>query len=141
MLAAMCALPVAGALARGELDTLAVRTAKGELELKVELALTPQEQSRGLMFRKELAPLHGMLFNFPTEAPVTFWMQNTPLSLDMLFIDRHGTVKHVHARAEPLSEKTISPPMPVQAVLEIAGGEAERLGIKVGDRVVHRFFR
>lgn len=137
----MLTLATPSLLARGELDPLVIQTAGGKLELMVELALTPDQQSRGLMFRKELAPLHGMLFNFPTEGPVTFWMKNTPLSLDMIFVDRRGVIKHIHPKAEPLSEKTIGPAVPVQAVLEIAGGEAERLGIKVGDKLVHRFFK
>ncbi|MDX6750481.1 DUF192 domain-containing protein [Geminicoccaceae bacterium 1502E] len=133
LLAALLLVPAAGLARASETVPLVVRTASGPLELVVELALTPAERSRGLMFRESLPERHGMLFDFADEAPVVFWMKNTPLSLDLLFIDGQGVIRHIHERAEPFSERHIPSGGPARWVLEIEGGEAARLGIAIGD--------
>lgn len=107
----------------------------------VELALTREQQIQGLMFREEMALDHGMLFVFPDRAQRSFWMRNTLISLDMLFIDGDGTVINIEERAVPLDERPrYSSDGPAQAVLEINGGVAGLLGIRPGDRVIHDAF-
>lgn len=92
------------------------------------------------MFRRGMPADHGMLFDFATEQPVAFWMKNTPLPLDMIFIDAQGTVAGIAADTVPFSEAPIPSPVPVRAVLEVNAGTAARLGIAVGDRVRHPIF-
>jgi uncharacterized membrane protein (UPF0127 family) len=115
-------------------------TASGVHVLDVEIATTPEKQALGLMFRTTLPETKGMLF--PHEAPreVTMWMRNTYIPLDMVFIRADGTVHRIEKRTEPLSERVISSQGPVAAVLEIAGGTADKLGIKPGDKVRHPYF-
>lgn len=105
------------------------------LRFTVELAKTPEEQSRGLMHRTELDPNHGMLFLYDTPAELNFWMKNTLIPLDILFIDEAMRIHHIHSNAEPLSEARISSQGVVSSVLEINGGIAKERGIKVGDKV------
>ncbi len=112
----------------------------GDVKFQIELALTPEQQEHGLMFRKEVKPYEGMLFDFGATRPVTFWMKNTLVSLDMLFITADGHIARIAANAVPLSEDTIDSGSPVKAVLEIAGGSALLLGIKPGDVVIHPMF-
>lgn len=102
---------------------------------KVEVARTPADQSRGLMFRTEMGPDEGMLF--PTETPQfrSFWMKNTVIPLDLLFIGADGLVSNIAADAVPYSEASIPSDGPVIAVLELAGGRAAELGIMPGARV------
>ncbi|WP_172795253.1 DUF192 domain-containing protein [Polycladidibacter hongkongensis] len=100
-----------------------------------EVAKSPSERARGLMYRQQLAPNAGMLFVFEDAGPQTFWMKNTYLPLDLLFIDAQRRVHHIAANAVPFSEKIISSRGDVVAVLEINGGLAKKLGIRVGDRV------
>lgn len=107
----------------------------------VELAVTPDEQARGLMYRERMANDAGMLFLFPERDHRAFWMKNTLISLDLLFIDTDGRIRKVHHRAVPGSLETIPSDYPVSAVLEINGGLAKRLGIKAGDKVEHPAFR
>jgi uncharacterized protein len=119
---------------------LTIETAGKEVRFAVELVDTPMGRAQGLMHRETLPQGTGMLFDFHTEQPVSFWMRNTLIPLDMLFIDSGGRILRIHARAQPLDETQIPSIYPVQAVLEIGGGEAERLGIAVGDRVRHPIF-
>jgi uncharacterized membrane protein (UPF0127 family) len=111
-----------------------------DLKFEVDLATNDAERSRGLMFRKQLGAYEGMLFDFYQEMQVSFWMKNTLIPLDMVFIAADGTVKHVHANAVPLSTDAIPSLYPVRAVLEINGGSAALLGIKPGDKVRHLIF-
>ena len=111
-----------------------------DLKFEVDLATNDAERSHGLMFRKQLGAYEGMLFDFYQEMPVSFWMKNTLIPLDMVFIAADGTVKHVHANAVPLSTETVPSRFPVRAVLEINGGSAALLGIKPGDKVKHAIF-
>ena len=145
LLAAPAALMAGGALAQSseitfQKSSLVVVTASREIKFEVELALNDAERSRGLMYREKLGPYDGMLFDFHQDAPVSFWMKNTLIPLDMVFIAGDGTIKHVHANAVPLSTEAIPSQFPVRAVLEINGGSARLLGIKPGDKVKHSIF-
>lgn len=101
----------------------------------VEIADDPAERSRGLMFRERLDPSAGMLFIYPDERPRTFWMKNTPLPLDIIFIAADGHVVHVAADAMPYDETIIESIAPAKAALEIQGGLAAQLGIGPGAMV------
>jgi uncharacterized membrane protein (UPF0127 family) len=145
LLAAPAFLTAGSALAQGaeitfKKSSLIVVTGAREIKFDVELALNDAERSRGLMFREKLGPYDGMLFDFHQEAPVSFWMKNTLIPLDMVFIAGDGTIRHIHANAVPLSTDTIPSQYPVRAVLEINGGSARMLGIKPGDKVRHPIF-
>jgi uncharacterized membrane protein (UPF0127 family) len=128
----------AGSAAREE--RLELVTATGVHALDVEVAATPEKQALGLMFRTSLPDSKGMLFQHGTPHELTMWMRNTYIPLDMVFIRADGTVHRIEARTEPLSERIIASEGPVTAVLEIAGGAAERLGLKPGDKVRHPSF-
>ena len=121
-------------------ETLKLVTAHGTHVIDVEIADTPQEKAQGLMFRTHLDDNSGMLFAYDTPQEITMWMRNTYIPLDMVFIRADGTVHRIEARTEPLSEDIIASRGDVTACLELAGGAAERLGLKPGDRVEHRFF-
>ena len=121
-------------------SSLTIVTGGRDLKFEVDLATNDAERSRGLMFRKQLGAYEGMLFDFYQEMQVSFWMKNTLIPLDMVFIAADGTVKHVHANAVPMSTDAIPSLYPVRAVLEINGGSAALLGIKPGDKVKHPIF-
>jgi uncharacterized membrane protein (UPF0127 family) len=114
---------------------LILHTANGNLMFQAEIALTPEQHQRGLMYRKQLLPNTGMLFVFPTVDQVSFWMENTLIPLDMLFIDADGKIVTVHENAIPLDRTAIPSGKPVKAVLEISGGESAKQGIHVGDTI------
>lgn len=121
-------------------DTLTLVTAKGEVKIDIEVAETIDQKSLGLMFRTSLADDKGMLFPYERPQELTMWMRNTYIPLDMVFIRADGRVHRIASRTEPLSERVIASEGDVTAVLELAGGNAERLGLKVGDRVLHAHF-
>ena len=123
------------------LSPLTIVTSGGRHSFQVELAETNEDRARGLMFRRTMAPDRGMLFDFKVEEPIAMWMQNTYISLDMLFIRRDGTIARIAERTEPLSTRTIASGEAVPAVLELVGGTAARLGIRPGDRVEHPLFK
>lgn len=102
---------------------------------KVELAVTPEEQSRGLMFRKDLGSDSGMLFVNSRDEMRFFWMKNTYLPLDILFINSRNEVKHIHYGAKPLDETSISSQYPVQYVLEVNAGRAKKCNIRQGTKM------
>lgn len=106
----------------------------------IEIASTEAEKSLGLMYRSSLPDTAGMLFPYGPERIITMWMRNTYIPLDMIFIRADGTIARIEERTEPLSERVISSGSRVSAVLEIAGGAAERLGIKPGDKVRYKLF-
>ncbi|MDX1483970.1 MAG: DUF192 domain-containing protein [Alphaproteobacteria bacterium] len=106
----------------------------------VELALTPAQRAQGLMWRRRIPADGGMLFLYPTDRVIQMWMKNTLIPLDMLFIDRAGLIVRVKQRAVPGSLAPISSGLRARAVLELRGGTAARLGLKTGDRVLHRAF-
>lgn len=112
-----------------------IHTGEVERRFEVEVADTPATRSQGLMHRQELAENAGMLFVFERPAEVGFWMRNTYIPLDMLFVDRHGEIVHIHHEARPHDETLIRSGTPVTHVLEINGGLAARLGIETGQRM------
>jgi uncharacterized membrane protein (UPF0127 family) len=112
-----------------------IHSKSGLAVFDVELALDEPSQERGLMFRKEVPPGTGMLFVFPAESPHVFWMKNTLVPLDMLFISKARTIAGIIENAEPLTLTPRDPHVPAQSVLELAGGTAFAHGFKVGDAV------
>jgi uncharacterized protein len=122
-------------------DSLEIVTSTGPHAFQIEVASNDATRERGLMDRRYMAADHGMLFEFDHEAPVAFWMKNTYIPLDMIFIAPSGVVTHIVANAEPLSERVIPSGGPCIAVLELNGGTAASIGLKVGDKVHHPFFK
>jgi uncharacterized protein len=115
---------------------LVALTEQGEQHFTVEIAETPEEQARGLMFREEMNDDHGMLFAFPETRRTSFWMRNTPMPLDLVFIAEDGHVVSVE-QGEPFSLEPIGPDEPVRFVLEIKAGIAQDTGIEPGTRLSH----
>ncbi len=119
-------------------DTLTVETASGSKHrFNIELATSPQQIAQGLMFRRQMASDAGMLFIFERPDPATFWMKNTFIPLDMIFIGVDGRIMNIAERTIPQSETPVPAAGPTRAVLEVVGGTASRLGLKPGDRVRH----
>jgi len=148
-LALACTLTIGGAarsaaqlrLETFERDVLAIETEDGSRHrFEVELALTGEQHAQGLMYRRDLADDAGMLFLYGREWPVSMWMRNTFIPLDMLFIAGDGRIVRIVERTVPQSLETISSGRPVSGVLEVNGGTVARLGIQPGDRVLHRAF-
>ena len=143
ILAVMAAgLPALAAPAAGPaVDDLTIETASGNHHFSVEVMRSRDELERGLMFRRQMAADHGMLFDFGSPQPVTMWMKNTYLPLDMVFIAADGRVVSVKQNAEPLSERTIYSGGDVLGVLELNAGAAARIGVMPGDRVADPMFK
>lgn len=125
-------------------ETVLIRGAgTNQLSFDVEVADTPEERARGLMYRKSVPAGTGMLFIYEQSQPVSFWMRNTLVPLDMLFLDERGVIRHIHRNATPLDETpvpgaVVGDPSPNRLmVLEIAGGEADRFGLKEGQILAH----
>jgi uncharacterized protein len=121
-------------------STLSVDARSGAEWFSIWIADTPARSEQGLMYLKWLPEDQGMLFPQAVPRVMSMWMKNTLIPLDMLFIDEHGRVVYIRERATPQSEDIISTPLPVKAVLELAGGLCAKLGIKVGDKVHHGTF-
>ncbi|MEO0963361.1 MAG: DUF192 domain-containing protein [Pseudomonadota bacterium] len=121
-------------------DSLTIETSTGVHGFTVELADTEERRRTGLMFREDLAPDAGMLFDFESPRVITMWMRNTPLPLDMIFIDPMGRIVSVAENTVPYSEAIVSSRYPASAVFEVNAGTAKRIGIRVGDRVSHPLF-
>ncbi len=135
-LAAACAPASERARPAPPVPRVVFETAAGARhEVAVELARTPAEQARGLMGRTSLAEEAGMLFLFDASAPHPFWMKDTLIPLDMIFVDDGGRIVGVAARAEPLTLSPRGPAAPSRYVVEVNGGWAERHGVAPGDRV------
>ena len=146
LLAAALAVSLPAAHARAQLQTyaksqLTILTAGGPRRFLVELAETPAQMEQGLMFRRQLAPDAGMLFDYRQPTVATMWMKNTLIPLDMLFVDADGRIVNIHQRAVPESTAIIAAAAPVRAVIELNGGTAARLGIRPGDRVEFPIFK
>jgi len=145
--AAATAAPAASATASGAdkegfpHSALEIRSASGRQWFNIRIADTEPRRELGLMYVTRLPYDEGMLFPEDEPQVMSMWMKNTYIPLDMLFIDTHGHIICVLANAKPESEQILTCDKPAKAVLEIAGGEAERRGIKVGDEVVHATFR
>lgn len=146
---ALIALAPAGSRAQGQpaaaaaagLETLVIVSGGTRHAFQVEVMRTPDQRAKGLMFRNYMPADRGMLFDFAATEPVAMWMQNTYISLDMLFIRADGTIARIAERTEPLSTRTIPSGEPVLSVLEINGGVSKQLGIKAGDKVEHALFK
>ena len=123
-----------------EKSKLVIETAKGKFPFTIELAMTEPQMEQGLMYRRELAPDAGMLFDYRTPETITMWMKNTFIPLDMVFIGADGKVVDFRERAVPFSLDIIASKVPARAVLEVNSGTVQRLGIKLGDVVHHPFF-
>lgn len=147
LLAALALGPCAGSVGVGgaawaapRLEAVEIVTGRGRARFEVEIAVTPAEQARGLMFRKSLAPDRGMLFIYKRPQPAAYWMRNTLIPLDIIYIQADGRILSIVRNARPHDETPLPSGGPVLGVLEIAGGRAAQLGVLPGDRVLHRIF-
>ena len=119
-----------------DLVPLTIHSGERTHRFSVEVARTPEQQEQGLMFRERLGADEGMIFPFDFPRPASFWMRNTLIPLDMLFVREDGTIARIAANTVPMSEETVnSRGELVAAVLELRGGRAAELGISEGDRV------
>ena len=116
---------------------LTINTSNGEIHFNVEVASTPDELQKGLMYRNELPLTNGMIFDIYPVRPIAMWMKNTKISLDILFVAPDATISMIREHATPLSEDHIICRDPVRAVIEIPAGNVMRYNIKVGDKVFH----
>lgn len=123
-----------------ELESAILETSTGQIEISVEIADEHKEIMTGLMYRDHLDELSGMLFDFGGTAERGMWMKNVKIPLDMLFLDGQGNILAIAHNAVPGSTRSINPGVPAAGVLEILGGQAEKLGIVPGDRVLHPRF-
>jgi hypothetical protein len=121
-------------------EPLEIVTATGRVRFVVEIADNDLTRTKGLMHRKSMAPDRGMLFDFKTPREVAFWMRNTYIPLDLIFIQKDGRVLSIARNARPMDDTPIPSGGPVVGVLEIAGGRAAQIGVLPGDRVRHRIF-
>jgi len=128
-------LPLGRATAAGT-ETLVLKTESGEYSYTVEIADTDRERATGLMFRRSLPEKSGMIFLYDPPQRVGMWMRNTYIPLDMVFITAEGTVRRIEADTEPFSTDLISSGGEVAAVLELNAGQAAKIGVKPGDRVI-----
>jgi uncharacterized membrane protein (UPF0127 family) len=126
--------------AAADLQTLEIITKQGVRVFSVELARNDEERARGLMFRRELPEGRGMLFDFEREQEVSFWMKNTYIPLDMIFIRADGRIHRIAENTTPESLTAVPSRGPVRAVLEVIAGTARKLGVAPGDRVAHPVF-
>ena len=116
-------------------DVVLLETASSQYKFEVEIADDPAERAEGLMYREALADNAGMLFLYPKPQPVEFWMKNTVLSLDIVFVRADGTIARIAADTTPMSEDLIPSGEPIRAVLEVKAGTMHSLGITAGDRL------
>ena len=121
-------------------DTLVIQRTEGRDTFRIWIADTDARQEQGLMWVRNLAADQGMLFILEAPRPMSMWMKNTYVPLDMLFLAADGRITHIVYNAEPLSEEILSSAGEVSGVLEIRAGEAQRRGMKTGDRVLHAAF-
>jgi len=140
LLAAVAAIFVVTAAQAGGEAKIEIISKTGVHAFGVELANNDDERSRGLMFRKELPEGRGMLFDFQQDRPVEFWMHNTFISLDMIFITGDGRILRIAEKTEPFSDRLIPSGGPVRAVLEVIAGTARKDGLAPGDRVTGSIF-
>lgn len=131
---------VVTAPAAPQAEEVVVETAKGERKFAVEVVREEKDRNRGLMFRHELAEGSGMLFDYDPPQQISFWMKNTFLSLDIVFIGVDGRILNIAEKTTPLSLERLPADGKARGVLEINGGLSAKLGIKPGDRVRHPLF-
>ena len=133
--------PVAGPQTGLRVERLTIATPNGQRAFRVEIADTDRTRAAGMMWRTSVPRGTGMLFDFKAPQPVYFWMENTLVSLDLIFIREDGTISNIIANATPLSRAVLPSTGPITGVLEIGAGEARRLGIVAGQKVSHSMFR
>jgi uncharacterized membrane protein (UPF0127 family) len=121
-----------------EAEPLVIHAGGSAYKFEVEIVTTPETRAQGLMYREAMAANAGMLFIYPDEQPVSFWMKNTLIPLDMLFVRADGSIAHIAHDAVPFDETPIDSGAAVKAVLEVNGGTANALGIREGDRVEYQ---
>ncbi len=136
----ICAMGPGAVWAACREDVVELRGDWGKARFTVEIADDPEEQMQGLMHRQSMATSAGMLFIYDTPRAASFWMRNTLISLDMLFLDAQGVVQHIHHDAKPLDETPIFGGDDILAVLEINGGLSRRLGLVPGSQMRHPAF-
>jgi uncharacterized membrane protein (UPF0127 family) len=136
---AFLVLVAGSALAAGK-EPLDIISKNGVHKFQVEMAVTDAERAQGLMYRKELPEGQGMLFDFRKEQELSFWMKNTYISLDMIFILADGRILRIAENTTPMSEALVPSRGAARAVLEVIGGTARKLGIAPGDQVAHPIF-
>jgi uncharacterized protein len=122
-------------------STVTIDTAKGPVRFAVEIAGDAASRMQGLMYRKYLEPNAGMLFDFHGNHPQAFWMKNTILPLDMIFIRSDGTISSIASHTVPYSEQPVISKEPVRGVLEINAGRSDALGITPGETVHSSIFK
>ena len=122
-------------VASASAEPVVIHAGGSAYKFEVEVVTTPETRAQGLMYREALAANAGMLFIYPGEQAVSFWMKNTLIPLDMLFLKADGSIAHIAHNAVPHDETPIDSGAAVKAVLEVKGGTAQALGIKEGDRV------
>ena len=133
-------LVAASPLRAAGLQTLEIASKSGVHLFSVEIADNEADRAKGLMYRKELPEGRGMLFDFQHDQDVSFWMENTYIPLDMIFIRGDGRILRIAENTEPLSTRLIGSGGAVRGVLEVIGGTARKLGIAPGDRVAFPIF-
>lgn len=135
LLAAFAVL--SAAVAAPKLEPLTFETASGPQTFQIEIADTPKQREVGLMYRRSMPEDHGMLFDFGRPKEISMWMQNTYVSLDMVFVGEDARVTRIAENTEPLSTRIVSSEGPARYVVELLAGSAKRIGLKPGDKVVH----
>jgi uncharacterized protein len=133
-------IALAGSVSAADQGVVEIASKTGVHAFAVEMAVNDAERAKGLMYRKELPEGQGMLFDFQREQETSFWMENTYISLDIIFIRADGRILRIAENTEPLSQKLIPSGGPVRGVLEVIAGTARKLGIAPGDRVAHPIF-
>lgn len=123
------------------LEPLSVVTSSGEHNFLVEIADDPASRARGLMFRPPLPDDRGMLFQFPAANEQSFWMRNTPSSLDIIYIDPQGRIVSIAKHVTPYSEEPVPSRGAANGVLELRAGRSDEIGAKPGDLIKHSFFK
>lgn len=136
LVAAICLFAVPAA-AQCRTDAAELRGDWGQARFAVEVADTAAERAQGLMYREYMATMSGMLFVYPSAQRVAFWMRDTYIPLDMIFMDDTGTVTKIHQNAQPMDERSIPGGDAVKFVLELNAGLSQRLGIEVGTQMRH----
>ncbi|WP_020178044.1 DUF192 domain-containing protein [Methylopila sp. M107] len=136
-LALVALLALAAPATSVELSKLTFETSSGPRVFQIEIADTAEQRQVGLMYRRSMADDHGMLFDFGRAEEISMWMQNTYISLDMVFVGGDGRVTRIAEKTEPLSTRVISSGAPARYVVELVAGAARRIGLKPGDKVVH----
>ncbi|MEP1229595.1 MAG: DUF192 domain-containing protein, partial [Litorimonas sp.] len=125
----------------GTPQTLVIKSTDGEHQFTVEEAKTVDQQARGMMFREQMAPDTGMIFEFAEPKVATIWMKNTALALDILFVRSNGKILKIEHSHQPYTLRSASSEAVVAAVVELRGGRSKELGIRPGDVIEHSFFK